>query len=116
MSKFTRAGIAIILLGILISACTVSIFPDIDPEETGRPGQIDYQRTIPGWNQLLPYDAIRPVYDPRFIPADQANLQSSELVMGVAWDNQAKAYPVTVLRLREMVNDEMAGIPYLVSW
>jgi hypothetical protein len=36
--------------------------------------------------------------------------------MGVAWDGQAKAYPVTVLRIREMVNDEMAGVPYLVSW
>ena len=73
---------------------------------------------IPGWNRLLSYDAIRPVYDPQFISAVEAReyLQGSELVMGLAWQDEAKAYPVTVLNRREMVNDEMAGVPYLVSW
>jgi hypothetical protein len=72
--------------------------------------------TIKGWNQLLPFDAIRPVYDPLFISAEEANLALDELIMGVAWNGQAKAYSVSVLRSREMVNDDMAGIPYLVSW
>jgi hypothetical protein len=70
----------------------------------------------PGWHQVLPYDGIRPIYEPEFSRPDEIKLNSNELVMGVAWDGQAKAYPVTVLRIREMVNDEMAGVPYLVSW
>jgi hypothetical protein len=72
--------------------------------------------SIKDWRKLLPFDAIRPVYDPVFINANQADLGQDELIMGVAWQDQAKAYPVSVLRGREMVNDELAGIPYLVSW
>jgi hypothetical protein len=34
----------------------------------------------------------------------------------VAWGGEAKAYPVCVLRFREMVNDSLAGVPILVSW
>jgi|GEM_PF-2360840 len=70
----------------------------------------------PGWHQVLPYDGIRPIYTPEFSPSGDIDLQDDELIMGVAWEGKAKAYPVTVLRIREMVNDEMAGIPYLVSW
>jgi hypothetical protein len=65
---------------------------------------------------MLPFDAIFPVYDPQFLPANQASLQDEELVMGLAIDGEAKAYPVTVLRFREMVNDEVAGWPVLVTW
>jgi hypothetical protein len=36
--------------------------------------------------------------------------------MGVALNGEAKAYPVTVLRIREMVNDELGGLPILVTW
>ena len=72
--------------------------------------------TPEGWNQLLPYDGIRPIYDPQFAQPDEIELQDGELIMGVAWEGEAKAYPVSVLRTREMVNDEMAGVPYLVSW
>jgi hypothetical protein len=65
---------------------------------------------------LLPFDGIRPIYEPEFVVADRAPYQPEELVMGVALDGEAKAYPVTVLRFREMVNDELAGIPILVTW
>jgi hypothetical protein len=36
--------------------------------------------------------------------------------MGFALGDEAKAYPIAVLRSREMVNDELAGIPILVTW
>jgi hypothetical protein len=64
----------------------------------------------------VPQDGIRPVYDPEFAPASQVDLQEDELVLGVAIDGQAKAYPITVLRSSEMVNDELAGIPMVVTW
>jgi hypothetical protein len=65
---------------------------------------------------LLPRDAIRPVYEPDFVEASDSPLQEDELVMGVAIQGEAKAYPVTVLRFREMVDDELGGLPILVSW
>jgi hypothetical protein len=36
--------------------------------------------------------------------------------MGVEIGDEAKAYPIGLLNRREMVNDEMGGIPYLVTW
>jgi hypothetical protein len=66
--------------------------------------------------QLIPFDGIRPVYEPVFATAEEAPLDDGELIIGIALDGEAKAYPITVLRFREMVNDEMAGIPTLVTW
>ena len=66
--------------------------------------------------QLLPFDGIRPVYDPQFATADDAPLDDNELIIGIALDGEAKAYPISVLNFREMVNDELAGIPTLVTW
>jgi hypothetical protein len=65
---------------------------------------------------MLPRDAIKPIYDPKFVAADDSPLHDDELVMGAAIHGEAKAYPVTVLRFREMVNDELGGGPILVTW
>jgi len=64
----------------------------------------------------LGFDSIRPIYSPEFAPATEAPLDDEELVLGIAWDGEAKAYPISVLRYREMVDDELAGIPTLVTW
>jgi hypothetical protein len=61
-------------------------------------------------------DGIRPIYEPEFTSAADAPLLDEELVMGVDLGGGAKAYPISVLRSREMVNDELAGIPILVTW
>lgn len=65
---------------------------------------------------LLPYDAILPVYRPEFGPADQVPLDDDELVIGISLNGESKAYSITVLRSREMVNDELGGLPILVTW
>lgn len=66
--------------------------------------------------QLLPYDMIRPIYNPHFVNAAESPLVDNELVMGVAINGEAKAYPVSVLSFREMVNDELGGRPILITW
>lgn len=68
------------------------------------------------YSQLLPWDGILPIYEPQFASAADAPLLDEELVMGIALGGEAKAYSITVLRSREMVNDELAGIPILVTW
>jgi hypothetical protein len=65
---------------------------------------------------LLPYDAILPVYNPEFGTADQVPLDDDELVIGISLNGESKAYSITVLRSREMVNDELGGLPILVTW
>lgn len=73
------------------------------------PDDIDFPRYIPA-------DGILPIYDPKFVGAEEAPLKEDELVLAISIDGQAKAYPITVLRSREMVNDELAGIPILATW
>jgi hypothetical protein len=66
--------------------------------------------------QLIPLDGIRPVYNPQFVEAVDAPLLDDELVIGVSVEGETKAYPITVLRFREMVNDELGRLPILVTW
>lgn len=70
------------------------------------------------FRQLIPFDGIRPVYVPTFatIAETQDLLFDDELVLGITLEGEAKAYPISVLRFREIVNDELGGIPTLVTW
>ncbi len=68
------------------------------------------------WNQLLSRDAIFPIYEPQFAPAETAPYDDEELVIGVEINGQAKAYAIGPLNDREMVNDTVGGVPILVTW
>jgi hypothetical protein len=61
-------------------------------------------------------DAFRPIYDPVIAPGSEARLDEDDLVIGVSLAGESRAYPITTLRIREMVNDELAGVPILVTW
>ena len=68
------------------------------------------------WSQLLQRDDILPVYNPEFVPADDAPYDDDELVIGVTINGEAKAYAIGPLNSREMVNDTVGGMPVLVTW
>lgn len=74
------------------------------------------QEVLTRMNRLLPRDAIAPIYRPQFVPAGQARLRADELVLGVELNGEARAYPITVLNSREMVNDVVGGVPILATW
>ena len=61
-------------------------------------------------------DSITPIYSARFVAAADARLHKDELVLGVSIDGESRAYPVWILRIREIVNDTVGGIPFLVTW
>lgn len=86
-----------------------------DPDETFDPVDVG-DPLPPGFRQLLPRDGILPVYDPRFVPADEISWRDDSLVIGLELDGESKAYPVGFLNRREMVIDSVAGIPVLVTW
>lgn len=67
-------------------------------------------------NRVLTKDDILPVYDPKFVPASEARIQPDELVLGLELNGDARAYSITVLNGREMVNDVVGGVPVLVTW
>ena len=68
------------------------------------------------FRQLIPRDAIFPIYEPLFAPAEFASLPPDELVIGVEINGESKAYPIGLLIFREMVNDTVGGVPVLVTW
>lgn len=66
----------------------------------------------------MPRDLINPIYTPKFVSPDEIEelLLDEELVMGLSINGEARAYPVGIMRFREIVNDEVGGIPLLVTW
>ena len=68
------------------------------------------------YSPSLPRDAIRPIYEPEFVTAEEAGLDEQELVLGLEINGESKAYPVGTLSYKEMVIDEVGGVPVLVSW
>ncbi len=66
--------------------------------------------------RFLSRDSIRPIYGPTVVSAAEAPLGSGDQVIGVSLGGQSRAYPIRTLRIREMVNDELGGIPILVTW
>lgn len=86
-----------------------------DPNEVYNP--VTAGEPLPeGFRQVLPRDAILPIYDPTFVSAAEAGWADDTLVIGVALGGGAKAYPVSLLNRREMVVDSLNGIPILVTW
>ncbi len=71
---------------------------------------------LPDFGRTLGKDDIAPIYDPVLVSAEEAGLEDGDHVMGLAIDGEARAYPVRALHSREMVNDEVAGVPVLVTW
>lgn len=70
------------------------------------------------WSQLLPRDGIRPIYEEEleFADAENAPYSDDELVIGVEINGEARAYAIGPLNGREMVNDNIGGVPILVTW
>ena len=92
---------------------TITVIPTVPPAATNRRVEVEDGIQFP---QLLPFDGIRPVYAPEFETAENVSLQGGELIIGISLGGEAKAYPITVLQFREMVDDDLAGIPILVTW
>jgi hypothetical protein len=67
---------------------------------------------------LLPKDAIPSIDSPEFYLARQADQEydAQELVLGVVFDGQARAYSLNMLSRHEIVNDEVAGHPIAITW
>ncbi len=63
-------------------------------------------------------DAIRPIYNPEYERAGEAGewLADDDRVIGVAAGGGAFAYPVKTLVFREIVNEELDGVPVAVTF
>jgi len=67
---------------------------------------------------LLPRDAIPAIDNPRFLTAAEADdyYDPNELVMGVTFNGETRAYSVPFLSGHEIVNDTVGGVKIAVTW
>lgn len=98
-----------------VSATPIPTFTPIPLDQAPRNSRVEITEKYP-INALIPRDGIAPVYEPQFTTASQAPISNGDLVLALEIEGQAKAYPIKVLHFREMVNDQLAGIPILVTW
>ena len=112
--KFTAA---ILLLGsLMLAACQ---------REPGLPQQSSSsERDSAGSEEnlrivtLLPRDAIPAIDNPSFLSVTEADLEydPDELVLGVSFNGEARAYSVPLLSGHEIVNDTVGGVKIAVTW
>lgn len=58
-----------------------------------------------------------PLDNPKVLKAQEAtHLADDELILGLEWKGEARAYPVRMLRYHHIVNDTLAGRPFLVTY
>ncbi len=67
---------------------------------------------------VLPKDAIPAIMEPEFAPVSEAEawMEEGEQLIGVAIGGEARAYPIYILSLHEVVNDSIGGVKFAVTW
>lgn len=113
----------VFLTGLLAACAQVTDSPpDAVPEETpSDPAAMssagerysDYEILT-----VLPRDAIPAIDDPKFISVAEANesYDEDELILGVEFNGDARAYSVPLLSSHEIVNDTVGGVKIAVTW
>ena len=68
--------------------------------------------------QVIPAGEIPAITEPSFLSGKEAAAQMSEEepVMGLVLEGEARAYSLWQLDAHEIVNDEIGGTPFAVTW
>ena len=122
-ARLTKLAALAGVTALIAAACSSSgeaepTSPLVAPQSTEALARAIYEESGTDWfyRQVDARDTILPIYDPEFDPADESPLPVDQIVLGVAIKGEAKAYPIRTLRYREMVNDDLGGVPILVTW
>jgi hypothetical protein len=111
-------------LALLLVSCTATT------ENGGSAGLEDLNTTGPevdstaeAYSELqiitvLPRDAISAIDDPQFIAAEEADksYNDEEMILGVEFNGDARAYSIPLLSSHEIVNDTVGGVAISVTW
>ncbi len=110
-----------LVLSLLLSACmgatqTISM-PNPQDSSTQETPTTEEQRELEIVT-LLPFDGIPAIDDPDFLNARQADEEYApdELVIGVEFNGDARAYSIPLLSSHEIVNDTVGGEKIAVTW
>ncbi|MCH8847485.1 MAG: DUF3179 domain-containing protein [Chloroflexi bacterium] len=123
--RLTLAGL---LVAVAVAGAAALVWPASGarpglplPVAAGRGGASSVDRVDARFDErrlsgALVLDDLSPLRRPASAPAGSSRLHDETLVVGVALGEEAKAYPITVLQRHEIVNDDVGGVPVLVTW
>ncbi len=64
-----------------------------------------------------PKDGIPAISNPKFVSVEQAShVSSSDRIVGITLDGVSKAYPISILNWHEIVNDEVNGQHFAITY
>jgi hypothetical protein len=122
-SHLLPSMILFVLVSTILAACSggreqaiVNTSPDQDPflvPDSDLAAEIEYDIVT-----LLPLDGIPSIDNPRFYNVSEADgeYDPEEMVLGVVFEGEARAYSVNMLSSHEIVNDNVSGHPIAVTW
>jgi len=122
------AATVVVLVGFSAVGLALSGAPGQAAPEPPSADEADFQVTDDGTrytvhpSQLLQgcpggTDCIPSIDDPNFQSAGKADwLADEDLVIGVEMNGEARAYPLRILNVHEIVNDEIDGRPVAVTY
>ena len=111
------------LVFLLVLALPVAASAQVRPEQAWAKEfpQTDFSKTSIPFNEIVTdgprRDQIPPIHNPKFIKAaDGGGVGSQEPVLTLAIGGDARAYPLRMLLWHEIVNDDVGGVPVLISY
>jgi len=100
--------IAVFLLFILLLS-------DLTAQEEKKSDSVD-KEPIYQPKRLLPKDRIPAIFKPTFKTASESTISKKAPVIGVEIEGEAHCYSIYLLNRHEIVNDEIKGHPFAVTW
>ncbi len=100
------------------TAANVPVLPTPTSSDTAAPSAPE-QPVAPARARQVPSQGrgFVPLDDPTFLAADETEyFGDQELVLGVEFAGEVRAYPVRMLRYHHIVNDTVGGEPLLVTY
>lgn len=65
---------------------------------------------------IRPSTVLPSLDHPIVITAEESTLENDDFIMGIVVNGEARAYPLTILELHSVSNDEVAGVPIVISF
>ena len=120
------------LAGIAVIIGVIFLMPSTEPESLAMSSdpsltKSDEVMITNGVKHIVPLDKIRgggppkdgipSIDEPKFVSISESDfMSSSDIVIGLEINGQAKAYPLFILVWHEIVNDNVGGVPVAVTY
>jgi hypothetical protein len=106
----------VVLAGMLLAMLALKSVPAVAASNG-----FDLSNSILPIDQILhggpPRDGIPAISNPKLIEASAADyLRSGDRVVGIEINGEARAYPILILNWHEIVNDEIDGKPFAITF